>query len=673
MSKRKPSPGGPSIRPVVLIVDDDAYNRKVLRLQLESEGYSTVEAEDGQVALDLLKESRVDLVISDILMPRMDGYRLCCEMRRTKRSADLPFVLYSSTYTSPGDERLAQEVGADRYLRKPADPETIHAVVKQLLSAPRTARKSADPRAISDVTREYNERLVQKLEEKNIQLAASEERYRSMVERNPAGVIRCSLEGRVIEANSACATMFGYTYLDEFLGGRALNLFADPGTWQEIVHELREHHVYSNRELVGKKRDDSLIHVLVNFSFGNVDRGASVLEGTLLDVTELKSLHERLLHSQKLEVVARLASGVAHDFNNLLTVVIGVGELLADSFDLEDPRRRLAEEIVRTGERGGTLTRQLLAFGRRQSYLPLVVELNSVIRSLEPMLRRLIGEDVTLDFALGSHLGRIRADPSQLEQVVMNLAINARDAMPQGGRLTIATKDVAFDATGGSTSPGQRGTALVVTDTGHGIDPDTLPRIFEPFFTTKERGKGTGLGLATVHDIVERNGGKITVDSAPGRGARFEVRFMNVSEDAAAPTVSSVAPAPARNGETIVVVDDEPAIRMFVASVLRNAGYEVFEFARASDVLAEFHERGKRLDLMITDVVLQSSNGLELAETLRQSRGALPVILVSGYSDERALLDGELPPNTSFLDKPLRRDDLLRRIRSMLDGDRSRR
>jgi PAS domain S-box-containing protein len=389
--------------------------------------------------------------------------------------------------------------------------------------------------------------------------------------------------------------------------------------------------------------------------------------GACQDVTGERHLEEQLRQAQKMEAVGRLAGGVAHDFNNLLTAIGGYSELLLMRLAEDDPARHEVEEIRRAGERAAALTRQLLAFSRRQVIQPRVLDLNDVVRDTERMLRRLIGEDVRLATRLADHLLAVKADPGQLEQVVMNLAVNARDAMPEGGRLTISSGRhavSAYDSRHPRAKPGSW-VFLQVVDTGVGMQPDVVRRIFEPFFTTKEVGKGTGLGLSTVYGIVEQGGGWIEVDSEPAKGSAFTVWLPEASE----PITETAAPPKARRsagGEVVLVVEDEPAVRALVSRTLLAHGYVVLEAPSGVDAMSLAARHDGEIHLLLTDVVMPDLRGPDLRERLIALRPDLRTVFMSGYSEDTAL-PASSTPGVGFLQKPFTPERLTRLLRDVLD------
>jgi signal transduction histidine kinase/DNA-binding response OmpR family regulator/HAMP domain-containing protein len=390
------------------------------------------------------------------------------------------------------------------------------------------------------------------------------------------------------------------------------------------------------------------------------------------DITVQRRLEEQLLQSQKIEAVGRLAGGVAHDFNNLTAIVLGYGEMLLKQLPPESPSRKSVEQIVAAGKRSAKLTRQLLAFSRRQLLQPAVLDLNDLLRDLKKMLGRLIGEDVEIELVLAADLGRVTADPGQIEQVVMNLVLNARDAMSRGGKLTLETANVEFDhecALGqASVLPGSYA-MLAVTDTGSGMDKPTMARLFEPFFTTKEKGKGTGLGLATAYGIVKQSGGYISAFSEPGKGTTFNIHLPRTDAEPVAKAVEAGGEAPRGNGERILLVEDEASLRELCESVLSGLGYRVSPAGSGQEALALVLEQGLEPDLLVTDVVMPGMSGAELSEQLRRVKSGLRVLFMSGYMDDTITRHIVLDQTAHFIPKPFTERALATKVREALGGE----
>jgi PAS domain S-box-containing protein len=386
------------------------------------------------------------------------------------------------------------------------------------------------------------------------------------------------------------------------------------------------------------------------------------------DITARRNLEEQLRRVQKMEAAGRLAGGLAHDFNNLLTAILGYGDLLLARLPDGDPLRRHAEEIRKAAERASSLTRQLLAFSRKQVLVPEVVDLNALLSDLETMLRRLVGERIELALELGAGLDRVLADPGQIEQVVINLVLNARDAMPRGGKLGVATRNVELDEgyvhVHIEATPGPH-VVLEVKDTGIGMDAETASHIFEPFFTTKELGKGTGLGLASVYGIVKQSNGHIAVETEPGKGSRFRVLLPRTSAELCAASAASQSEAPDRGSETILLVEDEDMVRRVTRELLERRGYRVIEATTGEEAMRVVEAHQGPLQLLLSDVVLPGISGPEIAQRLRRSQAGIRVLYISGQADDPALLGGIDGP---LLAKPFSPKTLAARVREILDA-----
>jgi len=388
------------------------------------------------------------------------------------------------------------------------------------------------------------------------------------------------------------------------------------------------------------------------------------------DVSEQRQLEEKFRQAQKMEAVGRLSGGVAHDFNNLLGVIIGYAEFLQESLEAENTLRGSVDEILKAGKRAASLTRQLLAFSRQQVLDPKVIDLNAVVSDMDKMLRRLIGEDIDLSTVLGADLGRIKADQGQLEQVLMNLVVNARDAMPQGGKLLIHTENMIMDQAfiRRYPYPVQPGpyVCLTVSDTGIGMDAETKARAFEPFFTTKEKGKGTGLGLSMVYGVVKQSGGYIDIESSPGVGTTFKIYLPRVEE--AAKTEHSSKPAASFTGnETILVAEDEASLRSLTRATLEQCGYRVLEAKDGVEALEVSDGHEGAIDLLLTDMVMPGMGGRALAQELTRRRPEIRVAYMSGYTGQSVGSQGPVDPGSVFLMKPFTRELLTRKIREALD------
>ena len=503
-------------------------------------------------------------------------------------------------------------------------------------------------------------------------LRRSESEYRSTIEHAPYGIYRVDQNGHLTAANPAFVDMLGYQSQQELLGlNAATGMFLDPTEHQRAIALYKSEGPAARYETPWKRKDGVRIMVrLAGRKLGREQEGASGFEVFVEDITERRSLRKQFEHAQKMEAVGRLAGGVAHDFNNLLMVISGYAQLLDESSTNPKKIVEYATHIQDVSSKAATVIRQLLAFSRRQVLEPAVLDLNYVVNDLAKLLPRLLGEDVETVLQLDPQVGTVRADRGQMEQVIMNLAVNARDAMPQGGRLTIATSNVTLDASyyqGVMVPPGQF-VLLAVSDTGTGMDAETQVHIFEPFFTTKEAGKGTGLGLPSVYGIVKQSQGFIWVYSEPGKGSIFKIYLPRFDAVADFDESLLLAQVPSEGTETILLVEDEAALRNVCRLYLESKGYTVLEAGNGKEAMKICRSHDHAIHVLITDIVMPGLGGLELAKSLLEMRPALSVVFVSGYPD-RPLARQDIGVG-KFLQKPYSFDGLARTVRSLLDKNR---
>jgi PAS domain S-box-containing protein len=501
----------------------------------------------------------------------------------------------------------------------------------------------------------------------------------SIVEYSDQAIVGHDMKGLVTSWNRAAEKLFGYK-ADEILG-KQVSLLMPPELRDEgtaFVERAREGTVIDQLDTLRRRKDGALVEVRVTLSPLRDAAGEVVgVVGMASDLRERKRaedavtrLREQLQHAQRVEAIGRLAGGIAHDFNNALSVVLTYATLVLQDLPEGEPARADILEIQRAGQRAARLTQQLLAFSRQQVLQPKVLDLNETLSGMRDMLQRLLGEDIELSLLAATGLGRVNVDPGQVEQIIMNLAVNARDAMPRGGKLTIETSNVELDAEYAAAhlgaTPG-RYVMLAVCDTGSGMDADTRSRIFEPFFTTKELGKGTGLGLSTVLGIVQQSGGSISVYSEVGVGTTFKVYLPRTDRDVDV-TPSQLPPtADGGGGETILLVEDEQQVREVASLILRRGGYKVLLAENGEQGLAVAEEHGKGIDLLITDVVMPRMNGRQLVERLTPRWPDLKVLFMSGYTDDAIVHHGVLEEGVDFLQKPITPDALLKRVHEVLD------
>jgi PAS domain S-box-containing protein len=577
----------------------------------------------------------------------------------------------------PEDRAHVQEAGAEarrtgkgktleyRMLHKDGTWRVLESTSSVILSSKGVAEK------LVIVSRDVTDR-----KEATEALRQSEASFRSLVEGAPYGVYRAAVHGQFLRVNPALERMLKYTEPGELIKKNLrTDVFRNPGDFDRLVELLGSEGEFKDVEVEWKRKDNKPITVRCSGRHLNESlQAASVYEVFAEDVTERRVLEKQLSMAAKMEAIGRLSGGIAHDFNNLLGVIIGYSQVLRRKLDPNSPLKEHAEEVEKAANRAVSLTRQLLAFSRQQILTLAVVDLNTLVSDMQRMLPRLIGEDIVVEIELDSSLGRIKADLGQIEQVVMNLAVNARDAMPDGGKLQIETANREFDDAYCSEHPGAkpgRYVMLAVTDSGAGMTPQTLAHIFEPFFTTKEVGKGTGLGLATVYGIVKQSGGYIWVDSALGIGSSFQIYLPRVDESVSKP----VAEAPTdnlRGNETILLVEDADALRKLAHSFLSDHGFQVMVAENGEEALRVAERHGRPIDLLVTDVVMPGMNGRALADRLLAKQPKLKVLYISGYTDSFIAGHGVLEEGTFLLHKPFTEEVLIRKVRDVLDGRSSR-
>jgi PAS domain S-box-containing protein len=504
-------------------------------------------------------------------------------------------------------------------------------------------------------------------------LRRSESNFRSLVMNAPYGICRCNALGTLQDANPAMVAMFGYASAAELTGRHLGSLYADAQQWFQTADYFHARKEFNNLITECVRKDGAAIVARISGrSIANGKEG-STFEIFMEDITETRMLELQLRQAQKMEAIGRLAGGIAHDFNNLLMVISGYSEFLLERVGPDVRLRGPAQEIANATQRATALTRQLLAFSRKQMLAPKVLDLNEVVAENLKMLTRMIGEDIDLVMVPSPVLGAVRADPGQIDQVIMNLTVNARDAMPQGGKLTIETANVTLDENFARThAPLTAGNyvMLAISDTGVGMDNETQSRIFEPFFTTKG-AKGTGLGLSTVYGIVKQSGAFIFVDSQPRRGTAFRAYFPRVDarEDAAAASESLGLPRAKRGQETILLVEDEANLRRMARQYLETQGYKILEAEDAAAALQIVDGHKGSLDLLLTDVIMPGLNGRELATHVSNQLPNVRVLYMSGYAENAIGHDGTLDAGINLLQKPFSLPALRDRVREVLDSE----
>ncbi len=634
----------------VLLVEDSPDDAELVLLALKRGGFDPI-CERVQTKDDLratLAARDWDVVLCDYAMPSFSAPAAFETLREEGR--DLPFIIVSGTI---GEEVAvaAMKLGIQDYLLKTNLARLCPAIEREIRE--RAARGRARD-----------------------QLRRSEDRYRLLFEGSPLAMWVYDLETlRIVAVNERAIQQYGYKeeefcslLVTEILGedDESRKFYVAGGT-PDVAETTWRH----------RRKDGSTIFVETSTHDMELDgREARLVAANDVSARKraedaLRRTEEQLRQAQKMEAVGRLAAGVAHDFNNLLSVVLGCTNLILDDLKPGDPIQAELEEVRKAGERGGALTRQLLAFSRKQMLRPSVLDLNQIVAGIEPMLRRILGEDVELTALASRPLGAVLADPGQVEQILMNLVVNARDAMPEGGSVTIETAnhdlDAAYAADHLDVTQG-RYVMFAVSDTGQGMDQKVQERIFEPFFTTKESGKGTGLGLSTVFGIVKQSGGHIWVYSEVGKGTTFRIylpRWEGAEQVASAPVGS---PSTLQGSETVLLVEDQEQVRMVTRSILRRYGYNVLEAQNAGEALLICERYEAKIHVLLTDVVMPRMSGRELATRLAPIRSEMKVIFMSGYTENAIVHHGVIDAGVAFLQKPITPGALARKVRETLDS-----
>jgi PAS domain S-box-containing protein len=778
----------------VLVVDDQPVNRKLLRVQLEAEGHSVREAPNGVVALEMLEEAPADLIISDILMPLMDGYRLCADIRASDRHRETPFIFYTATYTSPADKQLCFDLGGDAYLRKPLGADALAEAIDRVMTAPRR-RPTVSVRQ-QDILKEYSERLVFKLEQKNLELAAASDRLRlqaAALDSAADAILITDVNGSISWANRAFSTLIGQPQ-DELVGcevaalglalpdsvfrgafweahdapvwrGELVLLAADGNRHSEeltvtpvrahggrathlvgVLHDVTERRnaeerlresdrrfrsvltnlnliammldhegriTYANdfllrltgwtlEEVLGRDwfemfipsesaRDvestfarllsdvpDAWHHeneiktragkkILIQWNNTVLRSASGDIIGTAsigLDVTRQRMQQEQMLRAQRLESLGTLAGGIAHDLNNLFMPIL-LGATMLRKLEPQERSLRAIENIERSVKRGSDLVKQVLLFARGAETSRQSIDLADVVRELGSIVRSTFPRDVSIDVVIGPERATVTGDPTQLSQVLLNLCVNARDAMPNGGQLSVATSVATVaDRIARLHGADKGGTFFVVevSDTGEGIPGEILDRIFDPFFTTKEIGKGTGLGLSTAQGIVTSHGGFLTVASTFGEGSTFAI-YLPVA--APEPTPEPPLPEAAAvhgNGELIMVVDDDAAVLTVTRETLEAFGYRVLPAEGGAEAIGVFARRHTEVALVLTDMAMPIVDGHALIAALQGIDPAVRIVAATANTGTAQMAKLAKSGITGVLAKPYTADQLLRAI-----------
>ena len=799
----------------ILIVEDIFENVYMLETLLKGDGYEIETAQNGVEALEKLKTNTIDLIISDILMPKMDGFQLCKTCKSDENLRNIPFIFYTATYTDKRDEEFALSLGAEKFLVKPADPEVFLSVIKDTVMNHVEGKVELSKIDAPDDTiflENYNKRLINKLEQKmlalekkNAELKGLEENSRkqsdflhniieslthpfyvintedykiamSNTAARSLGVVENTLchksthdndfpcdslehpcplkqviqskkpvllehlhrgengeiktfevhgfpvfdnDGNVVQmieysldvsdrkiaeealreselkyrslieqSNDIIYLMYKGKFevynqkLLEFLGITSDEIESDDFDFIDYVAP-ESRHIIEERDKMreqGNKIPHQFEFTVLTKAGTEIEVEASIkdipyLEGIatqaiVRDISERKKLEDQLRQAQKMEAVGRLAGGIAHDFNNLLTVISGNTDILKMGMNSHDPNYADLEDIDEAAKRAADLTRQLLAFSRKQTIELNIINLNTIISSTEKMLRRLIGEDMALETNLDEKLLNVIADPGQIDQVLVNLAINARDAMPGGGKFIIETQNTELDNKFSVLDPELKEGAYVlieISDTGCGMDEETKDKIFEPFYTTKEAGKGTGLGLSTVYGIIKQHQGYIAVYSELGLGTTFRIYLPGVDAEPDWKGKKTYIEEIPKGSERVMVVEDDKSVRKITVRILQGLGYTVIEACNGEEAIEKIMENDIQIDLILTDLIMPGIGGAELKQKLREKCPGLKVLYMSGYTSDIISHHGIADKDSVYLKKPFLPKDLAQKVREVLD------
>ncbi len=807
-----------------LIVDDQQENRYLLEALLKGNGHDVQSVANGAEALERLKSGGIDLIVSDILMPVMDGFELCRRVKTDEGLRHIPFVVYTATYTGPQDEAFAFKIGADRFIQKPCEPDVFMEAIREVMASDRRMDMASTPLLEEEIFKLYSERLVRKLEQKMLELEkevkrrqeaeetlrTNEQKYRLLADNTLDVIWAMSPELVFTYVNPAIRDLTGFLP-EEWIGSR-LPEHCDAENLAKIVEviaqeiargpdgsgvileaemlkknrepvqiEIHGKAIFdenrvpillqgTSRDISERKRSEKLLResqekyksildniedgyyevdLAGNFTFFNhsacrilgyssselmgmnnkkymdpenarkvfqtfnrvfttgesfravdwevvtkggmtchldtsvslvkdADGNVSGFRGIVRDVTERRNaekekirLTEQLQQAQKMESIGRLAGGVAHDFNNLLSIILGYGEIVLESLDRDHPHHEMLELIYQAGIRAKELTRQLLAFSRKQVLEMQVVDVNDIVAGFEKLLRRMIGEDIQMVLSLTAEPLTVKADTAQLEQVLMNLAVNARDAMPGGGILTIETAFVELDDAYAEKKPviiPGIYAMIGVSDTGCGMTKDILGSIFEPFFTTKSRDKGTGLGLATSYGIIKQHGGNIWVYSEPDKGTVFKIYLPLCAEKEGVKALPAKLPPPVTGSATVLIVEDDPSVRKLASLILSDHGYTTVESDDVTDAITKAAGLASPIHLVLTDVIMPHMKGPEVYAKVCENHPEARVLYMSGYTDSMITCLRVLNQQVQFVQKPFTAKSLLEKCHKVLHG-----
>ncbi|MEI1279828.1 response regulator [Leptospira venezuelensis] len=694
---------------LILVVDDSYQNRKLISAQLENGSRQIYTASNGIEALEILENTEVDLIISDILMPQMDGYQFCSQVRQNEKFKHIPIIIYTATYTSDSDEKLSFDLGADAFLKKPAGIKILEETVAKLIGQPRAERNIKKLVMDSGPLRQYNHRLVEKLEEKNFELLKrSEELGYEIEERIRAERLNREGEKLFRELTDAIHEVFWMTSLskneivyisqgyEQIWGRTRQSLLENPISWIESIHPDDRDRVMDSartRQVAGEYREeyrivrpDGEIRWIRDKAFpvknekGDTIRVAGIAE----DITEFKlketqlkdaekkrvELEQQLIQAQKLESLGTLASGIAHDFNNILSIIMGHTSVIESNRNNPEKFSQHISALHIATQRGASLVRQLLTFARKAEFNLELTQLNDIILEISKLISQTFPKNIRLFTYFQENLPMVQVDANQIHQVLLNLCVNARDAMQDGGVLTIETTLTASEniKMGYSKSFAEKYVILRISDSGSGMSEKTRQRIFEPFFTTKDIGKGTGLGLALAYSVIDNHKGWIEVDSELGKGTTFFVYLPVPNEKPKVTIQPNHSESESLGGnEGILVIEDEELLRNMLADLLSSKGYKVHLAIDGEDGVEKFLLRHSEIQLVLTDSGLPKFGGGEVIKRIRAIHSSVKILLASGFMDPELKLSLKDFGVSYFIQKPYLGTEILSCIRSALD------
>lgn len=674
----------------VLIVDDVAENRYILEKVLGGHQMEVMSAQNGQAALDKAYANPPDLIISDILMPVMDGYTLCKIWKSDDHLKNIPFIFYTATYTDPKDETFAKNLGADLFIIKPQEPNVIIETIKEIIEKDHVVQSAQYQPLGSEMEffRQYNEILFRKLEKKVLDLELLNRRLNQEIEKHkqteeklfklsqsieesPVAFVLMDVNGNLEYVNPQFFRISGYAPRN-MIGLNVKSLQptgSQTDDFQEAWESVGADNIWRGEMQIKKQDGECFWAYLTLLPLKNPEGHVNSMMMIMEDTSEKRQLEAQLIQSQKLEGIGQLAGGVAHDFNNILTAIIGYAQLVYLNMQSDDTNRGHIKHILDYSEKAATITKSLLAFSRKQTTNLSCFNVNDLISDFQKLLLRLMPENIEIQTQFTSQKLSVLVDQVQLEQVIMNLATNARDAMPDGGLIIIATNMTEIDQEFiKSNGYGRTGSYAQITmaDMGRGMNRQTLDKIFEPFFTTKEPGKGTGLGMTIVYNIVSRHNGFITVESEPGKGTRVRILLpiVEAAEDVnGSKTEEYIEQGGAR---TILVAEDDSGIRDLITTILTERGYEVIGAADGVEAVKQFSENREKVSLVMLDGIMPKKNGREAYLEIRAMKPDVKVIFMSGYLENMLDFDHLMEREIHFLQKPVLPLDILKKIQELL-------